>query len=74
MGGKVVYRALDAGAGGEHFHVLDEQGGFEGVGVIEVLEGALPRRQMGEIAVVEVEREQGGGELTGELAGECGFA
>ena len=45
--------------------MLDEELGLEGVGVVEVLLVAGVEREVGEVAVVEVEREEGGVELGG---------
>ena len=72
--GEVVDRALDGAAKGEVADVGDEELGFEGVGVVEVLFVAGVERELREVAVVEVERKQGRVELRGKLAGKCSFA
>ena len=41
MGGEVVDWALDRVAFGEGVDVLGEEGVFEGVGMVEVLQGAV---------------------------------
>lgn len=74
VGGEVVDGAGDGLVGGERGEVLDEQGVFEGVGVVEVLLGAVGGGQVAEIAVVEVERKQRGVELGAEFGGEGGLA
>ena len=72
--GEVVYRALNGEALSEGADVFDEEGVVEGVGMVEVLQGALGWGQVAEADVVEVEREQGGVELLREFAGQSGFA
>lgn len=74
VGGEVVDGGVDGLAGGEGFDVLCEERVLERVGVVEVLACAVFRGEVREIAVVEVERYEGCGELLGELAGERGFA
>lgn len=74
VGGEVVGRDFDGVAGGEGLDVLGEEGGFEGVGMVEILVGAGCGGDVGEIAVVQVEGQERGGELLGEFAGEGGFA
>lgn len=74
MGGEVVDGAADWGAIGEGVDVLGEEGVFEGVGVVEVLQGALVRLEMAEVAVVEVEGQERRVELGGEFFGEGGLA
>ncbi len=74
VGGKVVDGALDGMAGGERADVLDDELGFERVGVVEVVLFAGFEGELREVAVVEVEREECGFELAGEFAGEGGFA
>jgi len=69
VGGEVVHRRVDVGASGQRLDVLGEEGSFEGVGVVEVLLVALVKREVGEVAVVQIERQQCGGELLGQLAG-----
>jgi hypothetical protein len=59
---------------GEGLDVRGEEGVLEGVGVVEVLAGAFFGGEVGEVAVVEVEREECCGELSGELSGERGLA
>jgi hypothetical protein len=61
-------------AEGEGVEVFEDELGLEGVGVIEVLLVAGLVREVGEVAVVEVEGEEGGVELGGELAGEGGLS
>lgn len=74
VGGEVVTRGLDGAAGGEIFYVSDEEFVFERVGMVKVLAGSLFEGEMGEVVVVEIEGEQGGGEFACEFAGEGGFA
>lgn len=74
VGGEVVHGGGDVTAGGEGTDMLGEEGVFERVGVIEVLAVALVKREVAQVAVVEIERQQGGGELFGKLAGERGLA
>jgi hypothetical protein len=42
--------------------------------MVEVEFVAAVERELGEVAIIEVEREEGGVELGGELAGESGLA
>ena len=42
--------------------------------MVEVLFVAIVQRKLGQVAVVPIEREEGGVELAGELFGEGGFA
>ncbi len=72
--GEIVTRTLDGVAVAEAVDVLDEELGFQGVGVVEVLLVALVEGKLREVAVVPVEWEIGGVELGGELFGESGFA
>lgn len=74
MGGEVVEGTLDGMAGGERAEMLDEKIVLDGVGVVEVLESALGGGQVAQVAVVEVQGEQGCVEVCGEFAGEGGFA
>ena len=74
VGGEVVDGALDGVTGGECAEVLDEEIVLDGVGVVEVLQSALGGGEVAEVAVVEVEGEQGCVEVCGEFAGEGGFA
>src|ERR1700683_2331401 len=74
VGGEIVDGALDGLAGSERAYVLDEQLAFERVRVIEVLLVAGVERELGEIAVIEIEGKECGIELRGELAGERCFA
>ncbi len=74
MGFEVVDGTLDGLAGGEAADVLDDEFGLEGVGVVEVAFVAGVEGELGEVAVVEVEGEEGGVELGGKLGGEGGFA
>ena len=53
---------------GEGADVLDDELGLEGVGVVEVALVAGVEREVGEVAVVEVEWEERGFELGGEFA------
>ena len=71
---EVVDGALDGVAEASVADVLDEELGLERVGVVEVLLVARVERELGEVAVVEVERKEGGVELGGELARQRGFA
>ncbi len=57
---EVVNGALDVQAVGQGADVLDEELGLEGVGVVEVEFVAGVEGKVGEIAVVEVEGEDGG--------------
>jgi hypothetical protein len=63
--GEVVEGTGDGLVIGQGGDVLDEEGVFEGVGMVEVLQGTIGGREMAEIAVVEVERKEGGIELGG---------
>jgi len=54
VGGEVVDGALDGAAFGKGVDVLGEEGVFERVGVVEVLEGAVVWGEIAEAAVVEV--------------------
>jgi hypothetical protein len=74
VGGEVVEGARYGFVIGQSVDLFDEEGVFEGVGVVEVLQVAVFVGEMAEVAVVEVERQEGGVELRGELAGEGGFA
>ncbi len=74
VGLEVVDGAVDGLARGEAAEVLDEEFAFERVRVIEVALVAAVERELGEVAVVEVEREECGVERGGEFAGEGGFA
>jgi hypothetical protein len=74
VGGEVVDGPLDGAADGEGADVLDDELGFERIGMIEVTLVAFVEREPGEIAVVEVEREQRSGEFAGKFAGKCGLA
>ncbi len=74
VGAEVVDRALDGLAGGEGADVLEDEFGLEGVRVVEVLEVAIVEGEVGEVAVVEVEGEEGGVELGSKLASESSFA
>ena len=74
VGGEVVCGGVDGVASGEGLEVLQEEGDFKRVWVIEVLEGAPGGGEMGEVAVVEVKREEGGGEVCCQFSGEGGFA
>lgn len=65
VGGKVVDGPRDGFVVGESVDVLGEQGVFEGVGVVEVLQSAVVMGEMAEVAVVEVQRKEGGVELRG---------
>ena len=71
---EVVDGALNGAAEAEVAQVLDEELALERVRVIEVLLVAAVERELREVAVVEVEREDGGVELRGELARERGLA
>ena len=57
IGGKVVEGALDGFAPGQRSNVGCEQRDLDQRGVVEVLEGALGQRQMGQIKIVSVEME-----------------
>ena len=59
---------------GEGADVGDDELGLEGIGVVEVALVAGVEGELRKVSVVEVEGEEGGGELRGELAGEGGFA
>ena len=59
---------------GERGDVFGEEIVLEGVGVVEVLRGAIGGWDVAEVAVVEVQGQEGGVELRGELAGEGGLA
>ena len=74
VGAEVVDRALDGETGGEDADVREDELGLEGVGMVEVALVAGVEGEVGEVAVVEVEGEEGGVELRGELAGEGGLA
>jgi hypothetical protein len=65
VGLEVVDGALDGKAPGEGTDVLDEELGLEGVGMVEVELIAGVGGEVGEIAVVEVEGEDGCFELGG---------
>ncbi len=65
VGLEVVDGALDGLAVGEFADVFDDEFRFEGVGVVEVLLVAAIERELREVAVVEVEREEGRVELGG---------
>jgi hypothetical protein len=74
VGLEVVDGAVDRLSGGKRTDVVEDEFGFERVGVIEVLFVTAIKRKTGQVAVVEVEREERGVELGGELGGEGGFA
>ena len=63
VGGEIVDGAFDGAVLSEGVDVLDEECVLEGVGVVEVLEGALGWGQVAEADVVEVEGKQGCVEL-----------
>jgi hypothetical protein len=73
VSGEVVHGCGDVAPGGEGANVLGEEGVFERIGVVEVLAVALFEREVAQVAVVEVERQERGGELFGELARERGL-
>jgi hypothetical protein len=74
VAGEVVHRALNGQALGEGADVFDDEFGFERIRMVEVLLVARVERELGKVAVVEVEREERGIELGGELGGERGFS
>ena len=74
VGFEVVDGSVDGLAFREGAEVGDEELGFEGVRVVEVAFVAGVEGELREVAVVEVERKEGGVELVGEFAGEGGFA
>jgi len=74
VGGEVVDGALDGEALSEVSDVGGEELGLERVGVVEVALVAGIEGELGEVAVVEVEREKRGVELGSQLGGEGGFA
>ena len=74
VGLEVVDGALNGVSLGEGAEVGDEKLGLEGVGVVKVALVAGVEREPGEVAVIEIEWEEGGLELLGEGAGEGGFA
>ena len=55
--GEVIDWAVDRFSVGEGANVLSEECVFDGVGVVEVLEGTIFRGEMAEVAVVKVQRE-----------------
>ncbi len=71
---EVVDGAVDGLTLGEGADVFDDEFGLERVGVVEVAFVAGVEWEVREVAVVEVEREEGGFELGGELGGEGGLA
>jgi hypothetical protein len=58
----------------EGVDVADKELALERVGVVEVLLATGVERELREVAVVEVKREEGGVELVGEFAREGGLA
>ena len=74
VGREIVNGTLDGAAGGERADVLDEELALERIRMVEVLLVAGVERELGEVAVIEVQREESRVELRGELAGERGFA
>jgi len=72
--GEVVDGALNGVASCKGADMLNDELGFERVGVVEVTFIAGVERELREVAVVEIEREECGFELAGELAGKSGFA
>ena len=73
VAGEVVDGALDGEALRERSDVLDDELGFEGVGMVEVLLVAGVEGELREVAVVEIEGKKGGIKLDGELPGERGL-
>ena len=74
VGAEVVDGSLDGVAFGEGAEMRDKELAFKRVGVVEVALVAGVERELGEIAVVQVQWEERGFELGGEFAGEGGFA
>src|SRR5581483_11535344 len=71
---EIVDGPVDRVALFEREEVRDEELAFERVGVVEVLLVARVQREVREVAIVEVEWEERGFELRGELAREGCFA
>ena len=73
VAGEIVDGTLDGEALRERSDVVDEELGFEGIGMVEVLLVAGVEGELREVAVVEIEGKEGGIELDGELPGERGL-
>jgi len=74
VGLEVVDGASDGFSVREFANVIEDQFGLQRVGVIEVALVTRVERKGAEVAVVEIEREERGVQLGGELGGEGGLA
>ena len=74
MRGEIVDGAVDGLTRGERADVLEDQLGFERVGVVEVALVPRVERELRQVAIVEVEREERCVKLRCELRRERGFA